>query len=61
MKFNCRHTAIRLDSVVGFDTGDNAPAVGRSKLSEIANMDQTTIALECLDNGTYGFKGARTV
>ncbi len=61
MKFNCRQTVIFLDTHPGFDTDNEAPAVGRFKLLEIANMDQTPIALEFLDNRTYGHKRAKPV
>jgi len=37
------------------------PYVGRFKLSEIANMDQTLIAFEFLFGKTYDFKGSKTV
>ena len=37
------------------------PYVGRFKLSEIANMDQTPIAFEFLSGKTYDFKGLKTV
>ena len=37
------------------------PLVGRFKLLEIANIDQTPIAFEFLSGCTYNFKGAKTV
>ncbi len=37
------------------------PIVGRFKLSEIANIDQTLIAFEFLSGCTYDCKGAKTV
>jgi hypothetical protein len=37
------------------------PTVGRFKLSQIANMDQTPIAFEFLSGRIYDFKGASTI
>jgi hypothetical protein len=41
--------------------GEDVPLVGRFKLSEIANMDQTPITFEFLLGKTCDFKGAKTV
>lgn len=45
----------------GIDDPLSTPCVGRFKLSEIANMDQTSLAFESLDKHTYDIKGAETV
>jgi hypothetical protein len=53
-------TVIRPDSIVG-KPEEGKPMVGRFKLSEIANIDQTPIAFEFLSGRTYDFKGALEV
>ena len=37
------------------------PVVGRFKLSEIANMDQTPLAFDFIGSRTYESKGAKSV
>ena len=61
LQFNRRQTIILEDSFCGLPKGEDVPLVGRFKLSEIANMDQTPIAFEFLSGKTYDFKGAKTV
>lgn len=60
LKFNRRNTIIGPGSVVGKGRIPG-PTVGRFKLSEIANMDQTPIAFEFLSGRTYDQKGAKTI
>lgn len=48
LKFNRRNTVINLGSDCGVPRALTIPLVGRFKLSEIANMDQTPIAFEFL-------------
>ena len=45
----------------GTACGPDIPTVGRMKLSQIANMDQTPIVFEFLSGRTYDFKGAPTI
>lgn len=61
LQFNRRQTIVLDDSFRGFPKGEDIPLVGRFKLSEIANMDQTPIAFEFLSGKTYDFKGAKTI
>jgi hypothetical protein len=61
LRFNCRNTIINIDSNCGILRPLATLLVGRFKLSEIANMDQTPIAFEFLSGCTYDFKGAKTV
>jgi hypothetical protein len=41
--------------------GPKVPLVGRIKLSQIVNIDQTPIAFEFFSGRTYDFKGALTI
>jgi hypothetical protein len=41
--------------------GPSVPVVGRFKLSEIANMDQTPLAFDFIGSRTYESTGAKTV
>jgi hypothetical protein len=59
LQFNRRQTVIEEFSDQGLPC--KVPCVGRFKLSEIANMDQTPIAFEFLTAKTYDFKGSKTV
>ena len=61
LQFNRRNTVILPDSNSGKPHGPTVPVVGRFKLSEIANMDQTPIAFEFLHGRTYNKKGAQSV
>ena len=46
---------------IGIPRSLSIPLVGRFKLLEIANMDQTPIAFEFLSGRTYDFKGSKTI
>jgi hypothetical protein len=48
-------------SVVGIPRGPDIPVVGRIKLSEICNMDQSPMPFEYLKGRTYAKKGPQTV
>ena len=61
LQFNRRNTIKNIDSNCGLPRSIDTPLVGRFKLSEIANMDQTPIGFEFLSGRTYDFKGAKTV
>jgi len=61
LKFNRRNTIKNANSDCGIPRSLTVPLVGRFKLSEIANMDQTLIAYEFLSGRTYDFKGAKTI
>jgi hypothetical protein len=61
LQFNRRNTVINANSDCGIVRQPPVPVVGRFKLSEIANMDQTPIAFEFLSGRTYDYKGAKTV
>jgi hypothetical protein len=60
-QFNRRNTIKNIDSDCGILRSIDTPLVGRFKLSEIANMDQTPISFEFLSSRTYDFKGVKTV
>jgi hypothetical protein len=61
LRFNRRQTVINPSSDCGVPRDISVPVVGRFKLSEIANMDQTPIAFEFLQGCTYDTKGVKTV
>jgi hypothetical protein len=61
LQFNRRNMVMLPSSDCGIPCGPETPLVGRFKLSQIANMDQTPIAFEFLSGRTYDFKGAKTV
>jgi hypothetical protein len=61
LQFNRRNTVIRPDSDCGIPRGLDVKTVGRFKLSEIANMDQTPLPFEFNDGKTYAKKGSKTV
>lgn len=46
---------------VGLPRGEDVPVVGRFKLLEIGNMDQTPLPFDFLSGKTYNEKGAKTV
>jgi hypothetical protein len=52
---------IKTNSDCGIPRDKSIPLVGRFKLSEIANIDQTPIAFKFLLGRTYDFKGAKTI
>jgi hypothetical protein len=54
-------TIIKGRSIVGIPRGPNVPIVGRIKLSEICNTDQSPLPFEHLKGRTYAKKGDRTV
>jgi hypothetical protein len=61
LQYNRRLTVVRPDSLCGIPQGPDVPIVGRFKLSEIANMDQSPLAFEFLKGKTYAKRGDRTV
>jgi len=61
MQFNRRQTVILPSSDVGLPRGEHVLLVGRFKLSEIGNMDQTPLAFDFLSTWTYDAKGSRTI
>jgi hypothetical protein len=62
LQFNRRQTVIIKGlSDLGLPRGEEVPLVGRFKLSEISNMDQTPLAFDFLSSRTYEEKGAPTV
>ena len=48
-------------SITGIPRGPEVPVVGRIKLSEICNMDQSPLPFEYLKGRTYAKRGDRTV
>ena len=48
-------------SIVGIPRGPEVPVIGRIKLSEICNMDQSPLPFEYLKGRTYAKKGDKTV
>ena len=54
-------TIIEGKSVTGIPRGPEVPVVGRIKLSEICNMDQSPLPFEYLKGRTYAKRGDRTV
>ena len=61
LQFNRRNMVITPLSDCGTACSPVVPTVGRFKLSQIANIDQTPFAFEFLLGRTYDFKGALTV
>lgn len=61
LQFNRRNTIVTSDSDCGKPRPATVPVVGRYKLSEIANMDQTPLAFEFQKGRTYASTGDRTV
>ena len=54
-------TIIEGKSIIGIPRGPEVPVVGRIKLSEICNMDQSPLPFEYLKGRTYAKKGDRTI
>jgi hypothetical protein len=54
-------TIIEGKSIIGIPRGPEVPVVGRIKLSEICNIDQSPLLFEYLKGRTYAKKGDRTV
>jgi len=52
---------VREDSVIGIPRDPNIPVIGRIKLSEIANMDQSPLLFEFLKGRIYTKRGEKTV
>ena len=52
---------VREDSVIGIPRDLNIPVIGRIKLSEIANMDQSPLLFEFLKGRIYVKRGEKTV
>ena len=61
MQFNRQQTVILPSSDVGLPCGEHVPLVGRFKLSEIGNIDQTPLAFDFLSTRTYDAKGLKTI
>jgi hypothetical protein len=61
LQFNRRNTVIRPDSDCGIPRGPDVKTVGRFKLSEISNMDQTPLPFEFNEGKTYAKKGDKTI
>jgi hypothetical protein len=61
LQFNRRQTVLLEDSIRGLPWGPDVPLVGRFKLSEIGNMDQTPLAFDFISSKTYDNKGERTI
>ena len=61
LQFNRRNTIINPSSDCGISRSPPIPLVGRFKLLEIGNMDQTPIAIKFLSGRTYELKGVKTV
>ena len=61
LQFNHQNTIINPDSDCGISHSLVVLLVGRFKLLEIANIDQTPIAYEFLSSCTYDLKGAKTI
>jgi hypothetical protein len=59
VRFNRRNSQIRPDDEKGL--GDVPAVIGRYRLQNICNMDQTPIPFEYLDGRTYNKTGERTV
>jgi hypothetical protein len=58
LQFNRRNSQ---PTVYTFGPGRQNREVGKYRLSEISNMDQTPLSFEFMDNRTYNQKGADTV
>jgi hypothetical protein len=54
-------TIIEGKSIIGIPRGPDVLVVGRIKLSEIYNMDQSPLLFEYLKGHIYAKKGDRTV
>jgi hypothetical protein len=54
-------TIVEGKSIIGIPRGPDVPVVGRIKLSEICNMDQSPLPFEYLKGRTYAKRGDKTV
>jgi hypothetical protein len=63
LQYNRQQTVIQKDgsSFQGLPCGLDVLVVGRFKLSEIGNMDQTLLAFDFLSSRTYDSKGVKTI
>jgi hypothetical protein len=61
LQFNRRMTIVQPGSNCGISQDPSIPTVGRFKLSEIANMDQSPLPFELQKGRTYAQKGSNTV
>jgi hypothetical protein len=61
LQFNRRNTVILPGSDCGIERGPEVKTIGRFKLSEIANMDQTPLPFEFNEGKTYAKRGSKTV
>lgn len=59
MRYNRRNSQIRTDDERGL--GDEPATIGRYRLSNIINMDQTPLPFEYLEGQTYNTIGDRTI
>ena len=59
MKFNRRNSQLRPENKMGL--GDIPKAVGRYRLQNICNMDQTPLPFEYLEGQTYSTIGEKTI
>lgn len=59
LRFNRRNSQIRSDNEHGL--GDSTEIIGRYRLSNICNMDQTPLPFEYLDGQTYNTVGEKTI
>jgi hypothetical protein len=61
LQFNYKNTIINPGSDCGISRLLAVPLVGRFKLSEITNIDQTSIVFKFLSGHIYKLKGVKTV
>lgn len=59
MQFNRRNSQLRGDNEMGL--GDSPATIGRYRLQNICNMDQTPLPFEYLEGQTYSPIGAKTI
>lgn len=59
LRVNRRNSQLRLNNEIGL--GENEPNIGRYRLSNIANMDQTPLPFEYLEGRTYNQKREKTI
>ena len=61
LQFNRRNTAVLEGSDCGIDRGPDVKVVGRFKLSNICNMDQSPLSFENCKGMMYDTHGSKTV
>jgi len=59
MRFNRRNSQIR--EATSMEQGDLPAAIGRYRLQNICNMDQTPVPYEFIEGHTYNIKGEKTI